>query len=170
MERWAQQPIRLHGRDKQSGTRSFFKQEALAGGELKTTIVEAPGSASEILAIAKDPLAIGYAGIGFQTSFVRALALAEKAGQPFVAPSAAAAADGTYPLHRPLYLYVNMDPKVALDREEMEFLKFINSREGQQIVVKAGVYPLSSAHVAKNLQVLTGLPMAAAATGMSAVN
>ncbi len=170
VESWAQQPIRLHGRDKQSGTRSFFKQEALAGGELKAEVKEAPGSASEILAIAKDPQAIGYAGIGFQTSFVRAVPLAEKAGQPFVAPSAAAAADGTYPLHRPLYLYVNMDPKVALDREEMEFLKFINSREGQQIVVKAGVYPLSSAHVAKNLQVLTGSPMAAAATGVSAVN
>ena len=169
VESWAQQPIRLHGRDKQSGTRSFFKQEALAGGELKAEVKEAPGSASEILAIAKDPQAIGYAGIGFQTSFVRAVPLAEKAGQPFVAPSAAAA-DGTYPLHRPLYLYVNMDPKVALDREEMEFLKFINSREGQQIVVKAGVYPLSSAHVAKNLQVLTGSPMAAAASGVSAVN
>ncbi|MFM8552844.1 MAG: PstS family phosphate ABC transporter substrate-binding protein, partial [Nitrospiraceae bacterium] len=114
--------------------------------------------------------ASGYAGIGFQTSYVRAVPLAEKAGQPFVAPSAAAAADETSPLHRPLYLYVNMDPKGTLDREEMEFLKFINSREGQQIVVKAGVYPLPAAHVAKNLQVLTGSPMAAAATGMPAVN
>lgn len=170
MESWAQQPIRLHGRDRQSGTRSFFMQEALAGGELKAEVKEAPGSASEILAIAKDPLAIGYAGIGFQTSFVRAVPLAEKAGQPFVAPSAAAAADGTYPLHRPLYLYVNMDPKAALDREELEFLKFINSREGQQLVVKAGVYPLPAAHVARNLQVLTGAPMAASATGPSTVN
>lgn len=170
MESWARQPIRLHGRDRQSGTRSFFMQEALAGGELKAEVKEAPGSASEILAIAKDPLAIGYAGIGFQTSFVRAVPLAEKAGQPFVAPSAAAAADGTYPLHRPLYLYVNMDPKAALDREELEFLKFINSREGQQLVVKAGVYPLPAAHVARNLQVLTGSPMAASATGPSTVN
>lgn len=170
MESWAQQPIRLHGRDRQSGTRSFFMQEALAGGELKAEVKEAPGSASEILAIAKDPLAIGYAGIGFQTSFVRAVPLAEKAGQPFVAPSAAAAADGTYPLHRPLYLYVNMDPKAALDREELEFLKFINSREGQQLVVKAGVYPLPAAHVARNLQVLTGAPVAASATGPSTVN
>lgn len=170
MESWAQQPIRLHGRDRQSGTRSFFMQEALAGGELKAEVKEAPGSASEILAIAKDPLAIGYAGIGFQTSFVRAVPLAEKAGQPFVAPSAAAAADGTYPLHRPLYLYVNMDPKAALDREELEFLKFINSREGQQLVVKAGVYPLPAAHVTRNLQVLTRSPMAASATGPSTVN
>ena len=170
VESWAQQPIRLHGRDKQSGTRYFFKQEALAGGELKAEVKEAPGSASEILAIAKDPLAIGYAGIGFQTSFVRTVPLAEKAGQPFVAPIAAAAADGTYPLHRPLYLYVNMDPTVALDREEMEFLKFINSREGQQIVVKAGVYPLPAAKIAKNLQVLTGSPLAASAIGASTVN
>ncbi len=161
---WEQQPVHLHGRDKQSGTRSFFIQEALAGGELKTDVIEAPGSASEILAIARDPLAVGYAGIGFQTTFVRAVPLAEKADRPFVVPSAETAADGTYPLHRPLYLYVNIDPATALDREELEFLKFINSREGQQVVVKAGAYPLAAAQVAKNLQALQGARLSEAAT------
>jgi len=67
LDGWGQRSIHLYGRDKKSGTRSFFKQEALAGGELKDDVKEEPGSASEILAIAKDPLGIGYAGIGFQS-------------------------------------------------------------------------------------------------------
>lgn len=156
VEGWARQPIRLHGRDKLSGTRSFFVQEALAGGELKGDVAEAPGSASEILAIARDPLAIGYAGIGFQTSFVRAVPLAEQEGRAFVVPSAETAADGTYPLRRFLYLYVNINPASALDQEEAEFLKFINSREGQQMVIKAGAYPLTAAQVMKNVQAVRG--------------
>lgn len=149
---WAQQPIHLYGRDKQSGTRFFFKEEALLGGELRAEVVEQPGSASLILAITKDPLGIGYAGVGFQTSSVRMVPLAEKPGQSYVAPSAESTAKGSYPLRRTLYLYANLNPEDRQDPEEVEFLKFINSREGQEVVVKAGVYPLPVVEVAKNLQ------------------
>jgi phosphate transport system substrate-binding protein len=168
-ERWAQQPIHLYGRDKQSGTRSFFKHAALLDGDLKGTIREEPGSATEILAISRDALALGYAGIEFQTSMVRAVPLAEKAGMPFVAPSAESAASGAYPLGRPLYLYVKKDPQEALAPVILEFLKFVNSREGQRTVAKAGAYPLPTAQVAKNLQTLTGAGLAAAA-GNVAIN
>jgi phosphate transport system substrate-binding protein len=149
---WAQQPIHLYGRDKQSGTRSFFKEEALLGGEFRDEVVEQPGSASLVLAISKDPLGIGYAGVGFHTSFVRMVPLAEKPGQPYVVPSAESTAKGSYPLRRTLYLYANLSPGDRQDPEEVEFLKFINSREGQEVVVKAGVYPLPAVEVAKNLQ------------------
>lgn len=158
---WARDPIHLYGRGKQSGSRVLFKQEVMLDGEFKPEVQHEQGNASMILAVARDPLAIGFAGIGFQSSMVRTVPLAEKAGMPFVAPSAETAANGTYPLRRPLYLYANIDPAEAPDREELEFLKFINSREGQDLIIRAGGYPLPASMVAKNLQTLTDGAMAA---------
>lgn len=159
---WEGQPIHLYGRDKQSGTRTFFKLVALQDGELKSEIREQPGSASEILAISRDPLGIGYAGIGFLASTVRVVPLADKPNMAYVAPTADTAADGSYPLSRQLYLYAKRDPKSELKTTILEFLKFVNSREGQQVVAKAGVYPLSASQVGKNLAALSGPDVAGA--------
>jgi len=167
LEGWGQQPIHLYGRDKQSGTRTFFKHAALLEGDLKGTVREEPGSATEILAISRDALALGYAGIEFQTSVVRAVPLAEKAGMPFVAPSAESAASGAYPLSRPLYLYVKKDLQEEFAPVILEFLKFVNSRDGQRAVVKAGAYPLPAAQVVQNLQRLTASGMTAATVNTS---
>lgn len=159
---WEEQPIRLYGRDKQSGTRVFFKHVALNDGELKSSIHEQPGSASEILAISRDPLGIGYAGIGFLASTVRVVPLAEKPGMSYVSPTAVAAGSGAYPLSRQLFLYAKREPKSEMKAAIVEFLRFVNSREGQQVVAKAGVYPLSASQVGKNLTALTGPDLARA--------
>lgn len=164
---WEQQPIRLYGRDKGSGTRSFLIHEALLNGELRGDVREEIGSASVILALSRDPLGIGYAGIGFQASTVRVVPLAEKTGMPFVAPSAESAAHGSYPLSRFLYLYANKAPNSELDPEVLEFLKFVNSREGQEAVIKAGVYPVPASQVGKNLETLLGGTVTAASPDAS---
>lgn len=159
---WEEQPIRLYGRDKQSGTRTFFKHVALQDGELRADVREQPGSASEILAISRDPQGVGYAGIGFLASTVRVVPLAEKSGMSYVTPSADTAGDGSYPLSRHLYLYAKRDPKSDMKAAILEFLKFVNSREGQQVVAKVGVYPLSASQVGKNLAALSGPDVAKA--------
>ncbi len=155
-ENWSSSPIHLYGRDKRSGTRSFFINEVLNGGQLKSDIVEEPGSASEILDISRDQLGMGYAGIGFQASTVRVVPLAKTAVSEFVPPTAEAATSGAYPLARSLYLYAKKSPEAALEPDVLEFLKFVNSREGQETIVRAGFFPLPAAQVAKNLQSLTG--------------
>ena len=104
---WGLQDINLYGRDKGSGTRTFFIDEALLGGTMHPDVQEASGSASEILQISRDPFGIGYAGIGFQASTVRVVPLTKDPGQPFVTPSATTVLDGSYPLVRRLYVYVN---------------------------------------------------------------
>jgi len=103
-EGWEQQPIRLYGRDKRSGTRTFFLHTALLNGELNPDLREAPGTAMEILDLSRDAAGIGYAGIGFQASTVRILPIAEKSGNPFVLPTAESANNGPYPPARPLHL------------------------------------------------------------------
>ena len=164
----ATQPIRLYGRDKRSGTREFFKHVALKGGELRETIKEQPGSASEIIAIAQDPLGIGYAGTGFNIPDVRQVPIAIQPDHAPVLPSIETVTSGTYPLGRSLYVYVNKDPKEPLSQLVAEFLTFINSRQGQETVARAGLYPLTGIQVARNLQDL-GLRTAAVA-GLPAGN
>jgi phosphate transport system substrate-binding protein len=163
---WSKQPIHLYGRDKNSGTRYFFEHVALLGGSLKPEVREQPGSASEILAIAQDRLAIGYAGSGYNTSLVRMVPLANQTGGHYILPSAESVRDHSYPLARPLFLYVNKDPKDKHDPIVEEFLKFVNSRQGQEIVMRANFYPLTGSQVAKNLQTL-GLTDTVAQSGMT---
>jgi phosphate transport system substrate-binding protein len=153
-DQWGPQPIHLYGRNKKSGTREFFRHVALVDGEIHADVQEQPGSASEILAIAQDSLAIGYAGVGFHSSMVRIVPLAAESGKAPLLPNVDTVATGQYPLARPLYLYVNKNPDGKLDPVVGEFLKFVNSRQGQETVARANFYPLTAAQISKNLEVL----------------
>ncbi|MCK6494136.1 MAG: PstS family phosphate ABC transporter substrate-binding protein [Nitrospira sp.] len=148
----AKQPVHLYGRDKRSGTREFFKHVALKDGDLVDGVIEQPGSASEVLAIAQDPLAVGYAGAGFNISAVRQVPIAAQPEGPALLPSVDTVTSGAYPLSRSLYLYVKKSPKEKLDPIVEEFLAFVNSRQGQETVARASLYPLSATQVATNLQ------------------
>ena len=140
---WATAPISLYGRNSASGTYGFFKKKALCKGDYKDTVKEQPGSASVVQGVSEDPNGAGYSGIGYTTSGVRAVALAES-GTDYVEPNYDNVASGKYPLARFLYIYVNKAPNSALDPLTSEFLKFVLSKEGQEIVVKDGYYPLSA--------------------------
>lgn len=146
---WEKAPIQLYGRDRKSGTRAFFQEHVLAGGDFKTNLKEEPGAASVILALSRDQLGIGYSGIGLQASSVRIVPLAEIEGMPLIMPSASTVADQTYPLRRLLYLYVDKAPGASLSPAVQEFLTFVKSREGQEAVVRAGFYPLPMDQVAQ---------------------
>ena len=148
----AKQPVHLYGRDKRSGTREFFKHVALNDGELVDDVIEQPGSASEVIAIAQDPLAVGYAGAGFNISAVRQVPIAAQPEGPALLPSVETVTSGDYPLGRSLYLYVKKSPKEKLDPVVEEFLAFVNSRQGQETVARANFYPLTATQVVTNLQ------------------
>ena len=146
---WEKAKIELYGRDSKSGTRAFFQEHCLAGGDFTHGVHEEPGAASVILDLSRSQTGIGYSGFGLQSSNVRILPLAEAEGMPFVDPSAATIADQTYPMRRVLYLYLDKNPKNQLPEVVKEFLAFIMSQEGQEAVVKAGFFPLPASQVAK---------------------
>jgi phosphate transport system substrate-binding protein len=148
-EGWEKAPIQLYGRDRKSGTRAFFQEHCLAGGEFRPGLHEDPGAASVILDLSRDQLGIGYSGLGLQASSVRVIPLAESEGMPFIAPSAKTIADQTYPLRRVLYLYVDKTPNKPLPPAAQEFVTFIMSQEGQEAVVKAGFFPLPPQQASK---------------------
>lgn len=152
---WGNAQIKLYGRDQKSGTRAFVKEHVLGNGEFDPAIQEEPGAASVILALSRDPFGMAYSGLGLQNSSVRALPLADKAGMPFIMPETTSVMDGSYPLRRFLYFYVDKSPQVALHPVLQQFLAFVNSREGQQSVVKVALYPLPIKQVQRNLAALT---------------
>jgi len=144
--------ISIYGRNSASGTYGFFKEHALKNGDYKDEVKEQPGSASVVQSVSEDQGGIGYSGIGYLTSNVRAVPLAEKEGAPFKEASQQNADNGSYPLWRHLYLYVNKAPNKRLDPIVEEFIKFIYSKEGQQVVIKDGFFPLKAGAIEKELK------------------
>jgi phosphate transport system substrate-binding protein len=141
---WAERPISLYGRNSASGTYGFFKEHVLGNGDFKDTVKEQPGSASVVQGITSDRYGVGYSGIGYRTSGVKTVALAEKDGGTFSSGSYEDVVSGAYPLARFLYVYVNKAPGKPLDPLVREFLKLILSKQGQEVVVKDGYLPLTA--------------------------
>ncbi len=138
---WANVPISMYGRNSASGTYGYFKKKALCKGDYKDTVKEQPGSASVVQGITEEKGAIGYSGIGYRTSGVKAIQLAKEKGQ-CTEPNLENIVSKKYPLGRYLYLYVNKKPNEQLDPVRLEFLKYVLSSQGQQVVVKDGYLPL----------------------------
>lgn len=143
--------IQIYGRNSVSGTYGYFKEQALCKGDFKNNVNEQPGSASVVQSVATSVNAIGYSGIGYKTSGVRALPLVKKDGEPFVEANEANAISGKYPLARALYIYVNKAPGKPLDPMVKEFMTLVLSKEGQQVVEKDGYVALPAAVAAKEL-------------------
>jgi phosphate transport system substrate-binding protein len=141
----ASMPISLYGRNSASGTYGFFKENALYKGDYKDTVKEQPGSASVVLGVTEDKAGMGYSGIGYKTSGVKALALALKDGEKAYEPTYENVLEEKYPLGRLLYIYVAKEPNKPLPPVVKEFLTFILSKEGQEVVVKDGYLPLTKA-------------------------
>ena len=139
---WAQRPISLFGRNSASGTYGFFKDHALKNGDFKDEVKEQPGSASVVQGVTVDRFGIGYSGIGYATSGVKAVPISANAGDKCHAATPEEAFSGGYPLARFLYVYVNKAPGKALDPLVHEFLKMVLSQEGQDAVIKDGYFPL----------------------------
>ena len=151
---WVNRKISLYGRNSASGTYGYFKKKALFKGDFKNTVKEQPGSASVVMGISEDLGGIGYSGIGYKTSSVRALALSKKKGEPVYAPSYENVLKGKYPLGRMLYVYVVKKPNQEMDLVTKEFLKFVLSKKGQEIVVKDGYLPLTGPISKKQISLL----------------
>jgi phosphate transport system substrate-binding protein len=148
---WANLRMSTFGRNSASGTYGFFKEKALFKGDFKDSVKEQPGSASVAQGIAENIAGIGYSGMGYKTSEIRGIALAKSDKDPFYEPSNENVLSGKYPLARYLYVYINKAPGRPLDPAVSEFLRYVMSREGQEVVVKDGYLPLPAKVVTKAL-------------------
>ena len=152
---WANRDIQIFGRNSVSGTYGYFKKVGLCKGDFKSTVNEQPGSASVVQSVSTSLNGVGYSGIGYKTSGVKTLPIAKKPGKPFVEASADNATAGKYPLSRFLYVYVNKAPNKPLAPLDLEFLKMVLSKVGQEVVVKDGYIPLPAKVVEKQVAKLS---------------
>ena len=145
---WEKKTIQLYGRNSVSGTYGYFKKVALCGGDFKNSVNEQPGSASVVQAVSSSLNGIGYSGIGYITSNVKALSI------DGVDATKENASSNEYPLSRYLYIYVNKKPGTPLPPIEREFLKLVLSEKGQEIVAKDGYVPLPENIISRELSKL----------------
>ena len=148
---WAGRDIQLYGRNSVSGTYGYFKKKALCKGDYKNTVNEQPGSASVVQSVTSSLNGIGYSGIGYKTSGVRAVPLSKKGGN-FITATPDNAVKGTYPLARFLYIYVNKAPNKPVSPLIREFITMVLSKTGQKVVVKDGYIPLPISVIKKHLK------------------
>jgi len=126
------------GRDSASGTRVYFNDAVMHGDKYRSDMREMNSNGAVAQAVAQTPAAVGYVGLGFITSGVKAVAIYSN-GQP-VTPSIATVLSHQYPISRPLYMITQGQPSgLAKD-----FISFILSPDGQKIVQDQGFVPLQS--------------------------
>lgn len=151
--KWQNKDIQLYGRNSVSGTYGYFKKKALCKGDFKNKVNEQPGSASVVQSISTSLNSLGYSGIGYKTSGVKIIPLSTQ-GNNFVEATIENAVNGSYPLSRFLYVYVNKHPNRPMSPKESEFIKLVLSQTGQKIVEKDGYIPLPAVVIKNQLTAL----------------
>ncbi|MDD5141474.1 MAG: phosphate ABC transporter substrate-binding protein [Verrucomicrobiales bacterium] len=131
-------PITVYSRENSSGTYEFFKEHVLKGADFAASAQTMPGTAAILQAVSKDKSGIGYGGAGYGTG-AKHLSIKKDDASPAIEPTEESIINGTYPIWRYLYVYVNP----ALDKGEIgAYLNWIRSDDGQKIVKDAGYFPL----------------------------
>lgn len=149
---WRKRGIQPFGRDPLSGTRAFFKEKVLQKGEFSPrckvggdqwAVVEAPG---------KNAAGISYGPLNYAEPIVRQVPLSPGCGKPGVLPTRENIAKGSYPLTRALSLYLAQGPKAPSPELAKEFLRFVLSKEGQDLVTAYGAVPVAQELAESQLQ------------------
>lgn len=146
--------IKLYGRNSVSGTYGHFKRMALCSGDFRATVKELPGSASVVQAVASIPGSMGYGAFGHLNANVKALAIGTSQ-QSLVSVNDQTIASGQYPLTRYLYFLVNKAPNQPLPKQVFEFIRFVLSAQGQELVRKDGYVAVPDKMVERQLRQLS---------------
>ncbi len=140
-------PIVLVSRETNSGTHTYFLEQVIRKGDKNNPDIFAPqtllmpssvGITSEVR---RNPNAIGYDGLGYVSAEEEKLiAVARDSRSPYIYPSVATGADGSYPLSRYLYMYTAGEPTGVI----ADYINWIRGPDGQAIVARLGFVPLPS--------------------------
>ncbi len=123
------QNILVVSREEGSGTRGAFEEMVMGKDALiSASAILQPSNGSIRTTVSTTPYSVGYLSFGYLDSTVKTISIGG------VAPTEPNAADGTYPIVRPLNMLTNGEPTGAVKG----FLDFILSEAGQKLVVEDG--------------------------------
>ncbi len=145
--------ISLYGRQSNSGTFVFFRDEVLKGDYSKNMKMM-NGTAQIVEAVKQDRAGIGYVGIGYVVdkegkvvSGINVLEIAKDSHSTAVTPlDPENVKTRLYPISRPLFQYNKGIPKGKM----LEFIKFELSDKGQKVVSSEGYYPVPPEYIETN--------------------
>jgi phosphate transport system substrate-binding protein len=127
-------------RQNSSGTYKYFREAILGPGkDYKLGSIDQSGSKEVVALVSRTPSAIGYSGMGYATPSVKMLKVSKRRGESGVAPTVENAKNATYPITRPLLIYVIGKPSRAVK----EYLDWILSPPGQKVVLDTGFVPVN---------------------------
>jgi len=156
---WADKPIHTYGIKPWNGFEEFIRQRVLSvdgrRGEWRDDInfdkVVFPVAGR----VEADRYGIGYSGLAYIDSAVKLLPLSQHDGGPYYSPSYENVARAFYPLSRVLYFNIKKEPGKPLNPTIQEFLRFVLSRQGQQIVLDEALFlPLRASQLEASLRLL----------------
>jgi phosphate transport system substrate-binding protein len=131
-------PIATYSRENSSGTYAYFKEQVLKNQDLAPWVQCLPGTGSVVRAVSQNPKALGYGG-AIAGGKVGVLAVRRGSGEA-IAPSSRTAQDGSYPLARPLHVYVRGDAP----EEARAFVRWLGSTEAQELAERTGFFPVGA--------------------------
>jgi phosphate transport system substrate-binding protein len=129
--------IILYSRENNSGTYVYFKDNVLGGEDYAASAQNMPGTAAVVNAVAKDKNGIGYGGAAYGKG-IRFVKVKRDANSEGYEPIKENVMSGNYPISRFLFMYTRSKPTGALK----EYIDWILSSEGQEIVSKVGYFPI----------------------------
>ena len=130
--------IVVYSRETSSGTYEFFKESVLDSKNDRSSILSVPATGAIIQSVKQTKGAIGYIGLAYLNRYVKPLAVSYDGGEHYAVPSVETAADGSYPIVRPLYYYYD----AAKEQTVSSFISYALSPEGQKSVLEQGFVPV----------------------------
>jgi len=151
---WKNSPIKVYGRTPASGTYDVFRKLALCNGKYKNSITQLASSKDIVDFVSKDIYSIGYSGLGYLTSGVKAVNVGKSENNCYP-PKSEYATSKQYPFTRNLYIYTRENPSKGMKKLTKEFLKYILSKDGQEAVLEAGFTVLRASIVIEERKEIT---------------
>jgi phosphate transport system substrate-binding protein len=159
---WADKPIEVYAVKPWNGFEEFIRERILCvngafvnRGEWRTDLHFSETVFPISPGVASNKYAIGYAGLAYVTPGVKLIAVSSSDSGNYVPPSYDEIAKANYPLSRLVYININKNPDKSLDPVLSEFIRFIISKEGQQVVLGQAIFiPLRASQATETRSLL----------------
>jgi phosphate transport system substrate-binding protein len=119
-------------RNTASGTFEVFKEKVLGDEKMSPRVRMLESSMAELETVAKTPYSIAYFGVGYVDQSVKVVSVNG------VMPTKQNILSAKYPLSRPLFIFIDVTKGWLEEGPVAEFLRFVMSKKGQELVEKAG--------------------------------
>lgn len=119
-------------RDSSSGTFGVWQELVMLEERVIPSALTVPSNGGIVQAVSNTPGAIGYVGLGYLNKDIKAIKVNGVTG------TEETTLNGSFPISRGLFMFTQGWPK----GETMDFINFIFSKKGQELVKKSGSIPV----------------------------